>query len=131
MIQKLRLLRADRHASWQSMRGRLLRLFLILGVLFAGAGLPALAHVHEGGTSHAMEVLDQHHDDAHAADEQDETSRDEPEQVNHHHHCFSSTAAVAPSICGMAMIAGSDPYPASVRPMTSREPSPMTEPPAA
>lgn len=111
---------------------RALSLVLLLAVLVAGTGAPALAHIHQGLGAHAFE-----HDGGDAAEAQDRsdtpapTPGDQPSHVGHHHHCGADIAVACADVADTGLAARLILIPRASATMPSRALAPPIEPPAA
>jgi len=111
---------------------RALSLVLLLAVLVAGTGAPALAHIHQGLGAHAFE-----HDGGDVAEAQDKsetpapTPGDQPSHVGHHHHCGADIAVTCADVTDTGLATRLLLIPRASAAMPSRALAPPIEPPAA
>ncbi|MGV3479282.1 MAG: hypothetical protein ACO1O3_05005 [Sphingobium sp.] len=111
---------------------RALSLVLLLAVLVAGSGAPALAHIHQGLGAHAFE-----HDGGDAAEAEDKSDApkprpgDQPSHVGHHHHCGADIAVDCVDAADTGLSARTALMPAISPTLPSRALAPPLQPPAA
>jgi hypothetical protein len=116
-----------RHA----MRGRIISLLVLIGLLFGAAVMPAMAEASGHLPAHAGDVVDTHTVDDDHQSLPDGDDRDMPCHTVSHHHCSIALEQDGPRIALSAFPNALRQPPASAAPLLSRSLAPPLDPPNA
>jgi hypothetical protein len=113
------------------MRGRIVSLLVLMGLLFGAAVMPAMAEARGHLPAHAGDVLDIHAvEDVHQP-LPDSDGKDMPCHTVSHHHCSIALEQDGPRIVLSACSTALRQPPASDAPLPSRSLAPPLDPPNA
>lgn len=116
-----------RHA----MRGRIISLLVLVGLLFGAAVMPAMAEARGHLPAHAGDVLDTHAIDDDHQSLPDSDGKDMPCHTVSHHHCSIALEQDGPRIALSSLSKALRQPPASAAPLLSRSLAPPLDPPNA
>lgn len=120
-----------RAAMRHAMRGRIISLLVLIGLLFGAAAMPTMAEASGHLPAHGGDVLDTHavDDDRHSLPDSD--GKDMPCNTVSHHHCSIALEQDGPRIALSAFSRALRQPPASAAPLLSRSLAPPLDPPNA
>jgi hypothetical protein len=113
------------------MRRLILGLLVMLSVLVAGTGVPALAHGHHMLADHAFEHHDVDASDIDSAADDVPQPRDLAGQSGAHHHCAADVTPTGPAVRPARRVAAPAFSAGAVPVLASRAFAPALEPPSA
>ena len=122
-----RLLAAMRNA----MRGRIISLLVLIGLLFGAAVMPAMAEASGHLPAHGGDVLNTHAVDDDHQSLPDSDGKDMPCHAVGHHHCSIALEQDGPRIALSAFSRALKEPPALAAPLLSRSLAPPLDPPNA
>lgn len=121
-----------RHAAMRRvMRGRIISLLVLIGLLFGAAVMPAMGEASGHLPPHAGDLLDTHAVDADHHSLPDGNDRDMPCHTVSHHHCSIALEQDGPRIALSSLSKALRQPPASAAPLLSRSLAPPLDPPNA
>jgi hypothetical protein len=111
------------------MRGRIISLLVLMGLLFGAAVMPTMAEAGGHLPAHAGDVLDIHAvEDVHQP-LPDRDGKDMPNHTISHHHCSIAMEQDGPRIALSSLSKALRQPPASAAPLLSRSLEPPLDPP--
>jgi hypothetical protein len=113
------------------MRGRIISLLVLIGLLLGAAVMPAMAEARGHLPAHAGEVLDTHAIDDDHQPTPDSDGKDMPCHTVSHHHCSIALEQDGPRIALSSLSKALKQPPASAAPLLSHSLAPPLDPPNA